>query len=827
MTVIKPKSLHYLYKSLSAATFGSSKKARQIIDTALHVRHPCARHFSFEYFLHCPLSLDYRETDADTATSYGRKGQRAREMSTALSLAPFLPRLAKSLLAAPYISDGRLSYRLLSEEEVAQQRFVIPFEKTNLSRIVYDLNCDGTTRAHKDVSASWVYADRTSSFRSKAIERLQKQFDVRLAIRSFPAAEGSASVVGGMMHHSHRDLQRIVEDYRPAAPRSMSPEMPRLIYESRLLQYGYLRALLSPLLLPAGATESPDPVNVPAFSMFLPLMSERLFYGFQWVLVFGVGATALSDDEGDEASQRHVATDIATKLLPFFRTNSVPTLAILHQHFVEYVLDEQGKHHPDLKARNLEQLLAADGEPAQFETISPDEPGDIVLPYYQPFRHCRNTDYAVEAALARYWHRLSDDDDRSTGPPELFKRYVVASRGMIALLESVCAIAANLTSDGSALPSALVIGGAGSGKDEIAKIFRTLSVSFRSGGIYIINMAALKPDYLAAPSLMGLEQHVKLPSAGEGEIQISGLLRRIRQKTNEQVFERVIKRLLSMNRAEWPRWLDSSSRQRGHESVLTYLSRAIGIWPTIMLDELNSLGIESQGVLLRFLEKAEITAIGGIEDNDRDALARYKDDYLARADDDTQKAAAKEVWTWWSNLRDSERKNCLVVGVMNENPDELTRERAVEFLRNSKYLGGFVSDVLYEHFIHLRRLRPDVKYRMRRGGYFQLDDLWRRRDDIPILFMVWAQQEIERDDAFRHGGVWITDDAYAALCSPRHKWAGNIRELQDVVKKAVQHAQPTNKANAGNGGEFVIQAQDIAAGLQGHSDDEEEDFLEA
>lgn len=818
MTVIKPKSLHYLYKSLSAATFGSSKRARQILDATLRARHPRARHFSFEYFLHCPLSLEYSDRGRDTTTTAARREQRAKEMSTALSLAPFLPRLAKSLLAAPYISSGRLSYRLLSEEEVAQQRFVIPFEKTNLSRIVYDLNCDGAPRQHRDLLTNWIPAAQASSHRSRSVDRLQKQFDVRLLIRSFSNVAGTGSVVGGLIHHSHQDLQRLVEDYRPSPPRSMSPEMPRLIYESRLLQYGYLRALLSPLLLPSGTADSPDPVNVPAFSIFLPLMSERLFYGLQWVLILGVGST-LSSDGDDITPQRDVATDIATKLLPFFRTRSVPTLAILHQHFIEYVLDEQGKHHPRLQASNLENLLAGDGEPAQFETMSPGEPGDISLPYYLPFRHCQNTDSAVEASLARYWQRLKEDDERDNGPPELFKRYVVASQRMIALIENVCAKAANLTNEGSALPSALVVGGAGSGKDEIAKIFRTLSVSFRSGGIYIINMAALKPDYLAAPSLMGLEQHVKLPSAGEGEIQISGLLRRIRQKTNERVFERVVKRLLAMDPSEWSPWLNGG-RPSG-DSVLTYLSRTVGVWPTIMLDELNSLGIESQGVLLRFLEKGEITAIGGIEDNDQDALARFRDVHTADASE-VQKAAAAAAWTWWSNLRESQRKNALVVGVMNENPDDLTREQAVEFLRSSKYLGGFVSDVLYEHFIHLRRLRPDVKYRMRRGGYFDLGELRERLDDIPILFMVWAQQEIERDDLFKHGGVWITDDAYAALCSPRHQWAGNIRELQDVVKKAVQHAQKANKVNAGNGGEFVIQAQDVAAGLAGPAYDGED-----
>ncbi|MBA7615691.1 hypothetical protein ES703_22976 [subsurface metagenome] len=55
------------------------------------------------------------------------------------------------------------------------------------------------------------------------------------------------------------------------------------------------------------------------------------------------------------------------------------------------------------------------------------------------------------------------------------------------------------------MPSFLVIGGPGSGKDCMAKIIQLLYLEYRFGKRYTINMAALKPGFLSVPLMSGSE----------------------------------------------------------------------------------------------------------------------------------------------------------------------------------------------------------------------------------------------------------------------------------------------------------------------------------
>lgn len=189
------------------------------------------------------------------------------------------------------------------------------------------------------------------------------------------------------------------------------------------------------------------------------------------------------------------------------------------------------------------------------------------------------------------------------------------------------------------------------------------------------------------------------------------------------------------------------------------VKEVFGRFPTIVLDELNSMSIESQGVLLRFLENAEITPIGG-----------YEDEMLVDGKDDK---AYREFIT-----------DFLVVGLMNEDPEAITREAAIRFLEKEKYIGGLLGDLLYEHILKIRRLRPDLRSRMMRNGIFKMPKLAKHRADIPVIF--YGLMDKYKGDYFVNGKIRITMDALEYLMSPEWDWPENVRLLETLTKKVAE-----------------------------------------
>ena len=198
--------------------------------------------------------------------------------------------------------------------------------------------------------------------------------------------------------------------------------------------------------------------------------------------------------------------------------------------------------------------------------------------------------------------------------------------------------------------------------------------------------------------------------------------------------------------------------QLGQDEKLI-VKKLYGRFPTIVLDELNSMSIESQGVLLRFLENAEITPIGG-----------YEDEMLVDGEDDK---AYREFIT-----------DFLVVGLMNEDPEAITREEAIRFLEKEKYIGGLLGDLLYEHILKIRRLRPDLRSRMMRNGIFKMPKLAEHRADIPVIF--YGLMDKYKGDYFVNGKIRITMDALEYLMSPEWDWPENVRLLETLTKKVVE-----------------------------------------
>lgn len=162
---------------------------------------------------------------------------------------------------------------------------------------------------------------------------------------------------------------------------------------------------------------------------------------------------------------------------------------------------------------------------------------------------------------------------------------------------------------------------------------------------------------------------------------------------------------------------------------------------------------------MRFLENAEITPIGG-----------YKDEMLVNG------KAGKEIHKFFSDF--------LIVGIMNEDPEVITREETIRFLQRERYVGGLLSDLLYEHILKIRRLRPDLRARMMRNGKFEIPKLAEHRADIPVSFYGFINKE--KRDFFPKSKIRITMDSLELLMSSELEWTENFRLLQTLTKKIVE-----------------------------------------
>lgn len=434
-------------------------------------------------------------------------------------------------------------------------------------------------------------------------------------------------------------------------------------------------------------------VKVPTLA--IPLATESFFYG-ELIISF--------PDLDSEESERHLcklAEDIYPTILEYY----LPAVIITHEHFYE-----------DNEIYNKKAFLI----PEWFKTkVNNFEEHNSSLDYRVPWDNTNNFNQIqsssnarkIEYYLNKLWQRIHSDKTlkgESIKKHLVLRKYLITSPFMLDLFLQLLDTASNLQHPrkvNSNLPSILVVGKPGSGKDTIPNLIKTFSLNkngFFGATIYKINMAAIKPDAIVGPLLSG----VKLGANRILKLDFTGILGEVAKKSR--------------------------------------------INPIVLvLDELNSMHVDLQGILLRFLENSEVIPLGQIEDNNDRPI------------------------------------KCLVIGIMNEDPDEISREKAMHFVENEKYLGGIAKDVLYEQFIKLRRLRPDLKYRLIRGGSFYLKNLENRRDDIPILFYIFIREELKADLVKKDYKIILEIDLLEELLSEHISWTGNVRQLQSLSKKVV------------------------------------------
>jgi DNA-binding NtrC family response regulator len=291
----------------------------------------------------------------------------------------------------------------------------------------------------------------------------------------------------------------------------------------------------------------------------------------------------------------------------------------------------------------------------------------------------------------------------------VFAKYLVASPNMVRCTEKAMSLRHKKASKRRAVRSALVVGGPGSGKDAMAQLVRLFSPGFRLSGAATLNMATFRPKEAAVPLLLGLETTYN----GKGHV-IAGL------------FEKILK-----------------GRKVGGRGF------------TFILDELNSLDIDTQGALLRVLENAELQPLG---------------------------AVSKSV----------DEMDLLIVGVMNEDPQMIMKRQAMDrVLQQHDMFGAILGQSLHEMLRRQRRLRDDLYYRFIRGGEIILPDLKDRREDIPILFFFYVDKEYKTlmPETVKTGNNWQVElPVYDALTDAVLPWEGNLRELQTITRNIVIEA---------------------------------------
>ena len=446
--------------------------------------------------------------------------------------------------------------------------------------------------------------------------------------------------------------------------------------------------------------------DIPLKVMGYPIASNKLFYGY---LLFSFFSSIVLTTDEKKAKLLNV-TDITFKELTDSGDKIKSISSIFDNKINEYYLPSLILcHHSHYEKACHDGKRIVDKIPFVEENVK--NSNDIIEKSISELWKSRikNCD--------KIWHNGNNDHfifkDRFWGSPKTIKELMELFRGDSSkdVLEKGKRI----------VKTFLIYGGPGSGKDSTAKMVGLFSKHFRFSKQYIFNMAALKPDWLAPPSISGLQIEHDSPK----KEYILG------------IFEKVI--------------LDAIIKKEN---------------PIIILDELNSLDIDAQGTLLRVLENLEIIPIGGIQER-------------------------KEI----TNELKINEFAILVIGVVNEQCPQLTLSSSIERTKSKEMWGDLFGPALYEYYRKMRRLRDDLFFRFRRGGYINLPNLNERREDIPIMFYENLPDNYKKDIAAKN--IFIEYDVWEKLTNENIDWKGNVRQLQTFVQHLVRNIE-MKKVKSGN-----------------------------
>lgn len=467
-----------------------------------------------------------------------------------------------------------------------------------------------------------------------------------------------------------------------------------------------------------------ESINVSAIS----LSTEKVFYGM--ILIFYPESNNILKDKGIFQNPKSAGVSkTIIELTKIVHNLYIPVLAYFENYWAENTLNYYINKVKDDKE------ITDDKKPLALYALLNNDKTIIYLN-----KKLQKSNDSIEKSFYSLWKERKDFINNNLSTVRTLKRiednlifakYLIASPGMVDTLNEIVTYRKSKQNGRQYCPSFLVIGDAGSGKDKISKLIQLFFPEYRFGERVTINMASLKPTYLAVPLMSGgeIDYNLSNPIPGVKKIELDGIFTKIWKKFSE--LENYFKKERNFT--------DVDSRKFMKEN---------GLMPVIILDELNSLDIDAQGALLRILENKSLQALGSINELEIDFL---------------------------------------IVGVVNEAEESLTLEKPLKkIMTDNVIFGGILGKVVYEHVRNLRRLREDLYYRLIREGKIEIPALSERREDIPMLFYFFLKEELEDKE---EDLLWIDLSFFNELMSDRFNWSGNFRELQSLTKRIVRFAR--------------------------------------
>ena len=443
-----------------------------------------------------------------------------------------------------------------------------------------------------------------------------------------------------------------------------------------------------------------------------PLATAASFFGYLMFLM----PVGVDDEPPKQPQLPRLAREVWNLLAEEAKERYVPVLINLHESLLEERI---------LNVRPKKEWKKACGSIVEANSLYSGCLNDEEKADHQACPDKDRPYSGLERALHRLWidrQKLTDcvtDDAKGWRDYEetlVLARYTVSSPGVVGQLKT--AMTSRLQApngEGQALPAALIYGGPGSGKDAMAKIVRLFSGGYVLANtqereklgeenwvvpVHTVNMASIRPSEITGPLLQGMRIN-EVTGGGSGSRRPA---------------------------AEW-----------NVHGLLTQAAETPPYRAVFILDELNSLDIDLQGILLRIIENGEVVPLGGLKPH----FMRH-----------------------------------MIIGVVNEDPEEISREGEMrDVLAGKGKIGGIVSALLYEVFRTTRRLRDDLYHRLKRNVYIRLPALYDRREDIPILFHAFLSKEERWKD------VVVEFRVYQLLMSSDFRWPGNVRQVQSVAEK--------------------------------------------
>lgn len=454
--------------------------------------------------------------------------------------------------------------------------------------------------------------------------------------------------------------------------------------------------------------------NAKVPTLVVPIVSDSFFYGEVWVWLIS-HSEEISDLDVSKwvdklvKDEQFFLNNIALKVFKLSRELFVDQLALFWEFIsqtYEYVYSESGSNKKYSRSSNKTIEVV---NPFNIRRSKSDEKSQISF---------------VDDCLVKWYNQKNLKD--SINKP--LSNFLTISPSMVKVVREAMKIGFTLRKSGKSLPSVLIIGGAGSGKERVANILLSFSKEYSNTEKFVVNMATMKPSLVSGSALSGAELKIgNINKKGDtvfNTYQIKGILDKIKDNI------KIVKK----------------------EGIKE--GKAV-----IIFDELNTLDVEAQGFLLRYLEEGQVDPLG--------------------------KA---------SKHNGNKRKNELdvfIIGIMNEDPSILTLEKTVSTLEDREVLGDILTSLLLEYAKRQRRLRPDIFDRIARNGILRIPSLSERRHEIPLLLTFWAEKHFSnllKSDLEHFPIVFLTFEAMDLLMNPLIDWKGNVRTLQALAYHCIQLA---------------------------------------